>query len=439
MALVLKDRVKETTVTTGTGTITLAGAVSGFQSFSAIGNANVTYYAIVGQSPSTEWEVGIGTYTSSGTTLSRDTVLESSNSGSLVNFAAGTKDVFVTYPAEYAVVASNNFGTSGQVLTSNGANVAATFQTAAGGLTGFTAAESTAAPNATVYVDSLTASASSTDADVAFVAKGGGATLAQVPDSTDVGGDKRGPLATDWQKSRELSTQVASGEGSTVSGGIYNTASGLYSTVAGGAGNTASGQESFVGGGTSNTASGYLSSVGGGTSNTADGDYSSIAGGGYGTARGIAGNAVFPACFTPISVTAGVSQAALLILGRQTTDATATRLTSDTNAASTTNQVILPNNAAYYFRGSITAGVTGAGNSAMWSFEGGIKRGANAASTVLVGTAVLNLVAQDAGASTWVVALTANTTNGGLAVTVTGQASTTIRWVCKVETTEMTF
>jgi hypothetical protein len=100
MALVLKDRVQETTITTGTGTITLAGAVTGFQSFSVIGNGNSCYYAIVGE---TEWEVGIGTYTSSGTTLSRSTVLESSNSGSLVNFSAGTKNVFVTYPAEKGI------------------------------------------------------------------------------------------------------------------------------------------------------------------------------------------------------------------------------------------------------------------------------------------------------------------------------------------------
>ena len=97
MALVVKDRVQETSTTTGTGTFTLAGAVSGFQSFYVIGNANTTYYAIVG---GTEWEVGLGTYTSSGTTLSRDTILESSNSGSAVNFSAGTKNVFVTYPAE---------------------------------------------------------------------------------------------------------------------------------------------------------------------------------------------------------------------------------------------------------------------------------------------------------------------------------------------------
>lgn len=102
MALVLADRVRETTTTVGTGTITLAGAVVGFQSFAAIGNGNVTYYTIAGQGTS-EWEVGIGTYTSSGTTLSRTTVLSSSNGGSLVSFSTGTKDVFVVYPSERAV------------------------------------------------------------------------------------------------------------------------------------------------------------------------------------------------------------------------------------------------------------------------------------------------------------------------------------------------
>lgn len=102
MALVVKDRVKETTTTTGTGTITLAGAVTGYQSFSAIGNGNTTFYTIAAQTGG-DWEVGIGTYTSSGTTLSRDTILASSNSGSAVNFSAGTKDVFVTYPAERTI------------------------------------------------------------------------------------------------------------------------------------------------------------------------------------------------------------------------------------------------------------------------------------------------------------------------------------------------
>lgn len=107
MAFVVKDRVKETTTTTGTGTVTLLGAATGFQSFSAIGNSNSTYYCIASQTGS-EWEVGIGTYTSSGTTLSRTTILASSNSGSAVSFSAGTKDVFVTYPAGYAAFANGN-------------------------------------------------------------------------------------------------------------------------------------------------------------------------------------------------------------------------------------------------------------------------------------------------------------------------------------------
>ena len=113
MAFVLADRVQETTTTTGTGTVTLAGASTGFQSFAAVGNGNSTFYTIADASGS-DWEVGIGTYTSSGTTLSRDTVLSSSNSGSLVNFSAGTKNVFVTFPASSTLFALNN-----QTITSS--------------------------------------------------------------------------------------------------------------------------------------------------------------------------------------------------------------------------------------------------------------------------------------------------------------------------------
>jgi len=102
MALVVKDRVKVTSTTAGTGTFTLGSAALGFQDFSVIGDGNTTYYTIAGVG-SAEFEVGIGTFTASGTTLSRDTILESSNSGSTVNFSAGDKEVFVTYPAEKAV------------------------------------------------------------------------------------------------------------------------------------------------------------------------------------------------------------------------------------------------------------------------------------------------------------------------------------------------
>jgi cytoskeletal protein CcmA (bactofilin family) len=100
MALAVKDRVKETTTTTGTGTYTLAGAVTGFETFGSVGNSNTTYYCCT---DGTNFEVGIGTYTSSGTTLARTTILQSSNSDSAVNWSAGTRTIFCTYPADKAV------------------------------------------------------------------------------------------------------------------------------------------------------------------------------------------------------------------------------------------------------------------------------------------------------------------------------------------------
>jgi len=140
MSLVLADRVRETTNSTGTGTITLGGAVSGFQSFSVIGNNNTTYYTISG---GTQWEVGIGTYY--GGTLARTTVI-SSSTGSILDLAAGSKDVFVTYPAEKSV----NQDANNRVLipyTSGTTNVGslnvgnATVHTDSGVIAGFTASE----------------------------------------------------------------------------------------------------------------------------------------------------------------------------------------------------------------------------------------------------------------------------------------------------------
>ena len=116
MALVVKDRVKVTSTTTGTGTLTLGSAAVGFQSFSVIGDGNTTYYTIVDSVAGT-WEVGIGLFTLSGTTLSRDTVLSSSNSGSLVDFAAGDKDVFVAYPAERAVIGGMGYIETAALVT----------------------------------------------------------------------------------------------------------------------------------------------------------------------------------------------------------------------------------------------------------------------------------------------------------------------------------
>lgn len=129
MAFVLQDRVKETTATTGTGTFVLGGTSTGFVPFSVIGNGNETYYTAVDNATG-EWEVGIGTYNVG--TLTRDTVLASSSSGSKVPFAAGSKDVFVAYPAEKAVTLDTaqtlsnktllnaNLGTPTAVVLTNG-------------------------------------------------------------------------------------------------------------------------------------------------------------------------------------------------------------------------------------------------------------------------------------------------------------------------------
>ena len=145
MALVLADRVKETSTTTGNGVFTLAGAASGFQSFAVIGNTNTTFYCIVGQGTS-EWEVGIGTYATSGTTLTRTTVLSNSSATepAALSFAAGTKDVFVTYPSEKSV----NLDASGNA-TALGTPVAFTGTNITGTATAFTASNVTTNANLT--------------------------------------------------------------------------------------------------------------------------------------------------------------------------------------------------------------------------------------------------------------------------------------------------
>lgn len=137
MALVIKDRVKETTSTTGTGTLTLAGALTGFDSFAAIGNGNTTYYSCT---DGTDFEVGLGTYTASGTTLSRDTVFESSGSTAtaLVNGA-------VTSSANVA-------------LDGNSGTVAAGMRVRGTGITGVITVNSVSSQSAIVLSSAVTLS-----------------------------------------------------------------------------------------------------------------------------------------------------------------------------------------------------------------------------------------------------------------------------------------
>lgn len=251
------------------------------------------------------------------------------------------------------------------------------------------------------------------------------------------------------------STNTASGTGAIVAGGSNNTASSTSSgvfagasntagtsnntVVIGGSSNSATGTSASVLGGSTNSAQGTNSSILGGTNNGANGNNSVILGGGYGSARLLNGYAVIPGSNSPITTVSGATQTSVLSIARQTTDATVTTLASNSSAPGTNNQLVLPNNSAYYVRGSCIANVTGGGNTKAWSFEAAIKRGANAASTAIVGAVIKNIVAADAGASTWDITISADTTNGALAVSVTGQAATTIRWVCRLDSTEVTY
>ena len=234
---------------------------------------------------------------------------------------------------------------------------------------------------------------------------------------------------------------VASGDWSFVGGGQRNTASGIGSVIAGGGqagANAASGSHAMILGGALNTASSSYSTVLGGLSSTAN-SVASISMGRQATTRSIDGIVAMAASSAPIGSTVGANQSSVLVLAVQTTDATPTALRSNTSAAGTTNQVILPNNSAYFFTGEVISGVTGGGDAKGWTIEGVIKRGANAAATALVGIPTVTSTYADLGAATWDIAVTADTTNGGIRVTFTGQAATTIRTVCQIRTTEMTY
>lgn len=308
---------------------------------------------------------------------------------------------------------SGTVGTSGQVLTSNGAGALPTFQTPAGAsLSNFTEAANSSSPNGTVPVVSLTATNAATNVDVALKPKGTGALTMHIADSTSAGGDKRGGRAVDLQTSRTTAAQVASGVGSVLIGGSNSTASGSAAAVIGGltntasqnnagvfvgASGTASGTDSVVLGGTNNTASntyagvvagafnqatGDTSIVLGGAENKADGSYSSAMGQ-QAFARGIYGAHAMSAGQLGVL---GDAQTRHFVLRSDTTNATPEALTTNNGAAGTTNQIVLPNNSVFSFFGQLTVRQGTTGDSKSIEFKGSIKRGANAAATALQGT-----------------------------------------------------
>lgn len=340
----------------------------------------------------------------------------------------------------------------------------------AGGLTKFTEAEATTSPNNTVYVDSLTAAGSTTNVDIAIVPKGTGAFMLDIPDNTATGGNKRGSYAVDLQTRRDSASQVSSGEQSfsagrnNIASGSYSTALGVDQTASGSLGSfsvgyfgTASGIYSFKSGysgtssGNASTSMGYGSTASGdastaiggsclatgessvslGSSNTANSNYS-VALGRYASVFGITGRLAI----CQLNTNTGDCQKSIFPLSRRTTDANATTLTINGTSPSATNQVILSNQSAYRFKGSIVGKQQGSVNAAVWDVDGFIVRGANAAATTLN---VSNVTLVQNTPAWGTPTLAADTTNGGLQVQVTGAAATNIQWTAVIETTEVIY
>ena len=211
----------------------------------------------------------------------------------------------------------------------------------------------------------------------------------------------------------------ATGQNGTAIGGTTNTASGSFSFAAGPSSNVASGIFSVAIGDTCQATTNNAFALGHDGKSVIQGKFA------YGSGK-----------FTTVSD----AQNGMFVLRRATTDATATQLTTNNGGAATTNQVILPNNSAYSFSGTIIAREQASAGSdyASWEIKGALLRDANAASTVL-GNGIQNKMYATSGASAWAIALTADTTNGGLKIEVTGAASTNIRWVATVSTSEVTY
>lgn len=294
---------------------------------------------------------------------------------------------------------------------------------------GCTFSTNSAAPNATIPVETISATNAATDVDLCLKVKGNGAILAQVPDGTNTGGDKRGTNAVDLQMLRSASAQVASGANS-FAAGARNSPSAQYA-VAMGFSNAAS-QQGAVSLGQSNNSSG-TSAVSLGHGNSAAGNYTLATGvqSSTGTAIGRHSHS------SGMLATAGDSQYSMWDLKRSTTDATATPLSLGGAAPASTSRVTLPNNTAYAFTGVIVGKQSGSSNCVAWKFEGLIVRGANAASTAIVGTPTITAIDNTAAWGT--PTLAADTTNGALTVSVVGAAATNIRWTCTLRTTEITY
>jgi len=467
--VVLVNRAKMGTATTGTGTITLGSAETGYQSFADAGvtDGQVVRYVI---EDGTDWEIGSGTYTASGTTLSR-TVSESSNADAALNLS-GSAVVYVSAAAEdipslelYAEnpsspTAPSATGTNA-VAIGSGATSTDTNTVAIGGGADATGSQafslgvnsiasglrsiSFGSSSFTNNTDAVAIGPSAQAQSVGGLALGHDATVITGAQAVAVG-DSYASGADSFAAAiaNNTSSYGATGTNS-VAVGYLAKASGNYSTAIGDTAQAtglnsicigdavASGRGTAVIDGEGSSTHSGLRGVTIGYSSSGTADYSYVFGRDA-SDRGIKSRFAFSGSSFN---TDGESQQGMFPLRLATTDATPSALTTDGGTPSTTNQIILPNNSAYAFHGTIVARQQASAGTACaaWKIEGLIRREGSAGTTVLVNSATTVLD----NTPGWGMALSADTTNGGLKIEVTGAAATNIRWVCTCHTSEVTY
>ena len=433
---VLKNRAKMSTSTTGTGTITLGSAESGYQTFADAGvaNADVVRYVI---EDGNNWEIGTGTYTATGTTLSR-TVSESSNSDAAINLS-GSATVFIgataeDIPALYADSAngsavtptSNAGGSYNSVAIGNGADIGSGRGDSIAIGTDALANQSQALAigrSATVNPSGTWGTAVGRNSVVngqSAVALGnsyasGTDSLAAVIDSNS------SSYGASGANSIAMGQQSKAATGQTTAIGNYAHASGVSACAIGGYLPEAEGYQSLALGTRAKSEAPESVAIGFRAKSNTTGKIALNAA----EASGIGGGY-------------GYQQRGLYVLRRATTDATQTVLSGDGATPDAANSWRPDNNSAHAFSGTIIARQDGTDGDdyAAWEVKGAIMRADNAASMV-VGAAIINSLYHTSGASAWDVAIAANTTLGTCEVKVTGAASTNIDWVATIDTSEV--
>lgn len=323
--------------------------------------------------------------------------------------------------------------TAGQIPVWNGSAWAVGSITP--GLANFTESLSTASPNNTINAARLIVNVASTNGDLILSPKGTGAIQAHLADNGTAGGNKRGTSSTDFQRSRTSSAQVASGNYSVICGGDQNITSSSYSFIGGGSNNSCSGIVGVISGGGTNVvgSTAYGGTISGGQANSVSSRYGTIPGGTGGNTRGVEGALVYGG-----AVGTQRQLGRYLLSCDETTNATLTRLTTNRNTTILpSNLITLPDNGSYRMNYTVvarnmTTGATASGEGKLLA-----NRGATASTVALIGAPTFSWDFATSGFTLPAITISADTTNGAIDFSVTGLASTTIRWLIVVQTVEV--